>query len=114
MIMSVHNPFQGGFDYYQVPDVTPINNDHPTPSYGKQSAIGVPAIRAGRPLPDGAVLVGHGDVPVGMMSSGEPGEWHGTAKTADPSGLGDVSMGHSVGWMLVTVLVAYMFWRTVK
>lgn len=71
MIYSVHNPYQGGFDYYEAPDKTPINDDHPTPSFRGESKLGVAATRAARPLPKEARLVGHGDLPKGSISSGD-------------------------------------------
>jgi len=92
VIYSVHNPFTGKFSYYEAkPDVA-INDDLPTPRWGSDvtTKIGVPATLAARPLPSGAVPAGEGDLPVGLISSGEAGQWVGTKKGALPSGLGAI------------------------
>jgi len=87
----VHNPMRGGFDYYEAPDSNAINDDMPTPRYPSQlvTKLGVPASMAGRPLPPGAVQRGHGDLPKGSISTGQPGLWTGTKKSEIPSGLGE-------------------------
>lgn len=89
MKLSVHNPIRGGFDYYEAPDTVPINDDHATPELSKfRTKIGVPATLAGRPLPKIARKVGHGDVPVGSVSSGNVGSWSSKLAAAIPSGIG--------------------------
>jgi len=89
VIYSVHNGLDGGFQYYEVPSTTPINDDLPTPTYPKDlhTQIGVPASMAGRPMPPGAKPVGQGAVPLGAVSTGDIGTWHGNKKVEVPSGI---------------------------
>lgn len=90
MIYSVHDPVSGRFRYFEGGKDVAINDDLPTPRWDSsvRTKIGIPASMAARPLPPGSVQVGEGELPVGMMSSGRPGEWSGTAKGLLPSGLG--------------------------
>lgn len=87
MKFSVHNKFKGGFDYYDAPDTVPVNDDHPAPRLAPlRTKLGIPATRAGRPLPAGARAAGYGQFPIGSVSSGSPGRWGGGGGL--PSGLG--------------------------
>ena len=91
MKYSVHNPMQGGFDYYEGPDVTAINNDQPTPVFDSsiRTKLGIPASLAGRPLPTDAVLKGHGPTAQGSVSSGMRGTWGSSTRGGGiPSGIG--------------------------
>jgi len=102
MRYSVHNPILGGFDYYDGPDVTAINNDQPTPVFDSslRTKLGIPASVAGRPLPPDASLRGHGATAQGAVSSGQRGVWKSTAARSgvNPSGisLGDFSTPSSL------------------
>jgi hypothetical protein len=87
MRFSVHNKLRGGFDYYDAPDTVPVNDDHPAPRLARhRTKLGIPATRAGRPLPSGAHASGNGELPVGSISSGKAGSWGGGGGL--PSGLG--------------------------
>ncbi|MFA4971448.1 MAG: hypothetical protein WC683_02460 [bacterium] len=92
MRYSVHNVMRGGFDYYDGPDVTPINDDQPTPSFDSsiRTPLGIPASLAGRPLPPNASIRGHGATAQGAVSSGKRGSWSTTAARNGgmPSGIG--------------------------
>lgn len=91
MRFSVRNKLKGGFDYYDGPDSVPVNDDHPSPRLrAHRTKVGVPASRAGRPLPSGFKPVGHGQLPIGSISSGLPGSWG--AGGGLPSGLGGWSV----------------------
>ena len=89
MRFSVRNKFKGGFDYYDGPDTVPINDDHPAPRLSsKRTKVGVPATQAGRPLPAGFRPAGHGQFPIGSISSGQTGKW--SSGGGLPSGLGQM------------------------
>jgi hypothetical protein len=110
VIYSVHNPYEGGFDYWEAGDRVPLNDDLPTPRYFAPLAtpVGVPASMAGRPLPPDARKVGHGVLPVGSISSGEVGVWKGTKKTGVPSGIGAFAapVGDRARFLAVGAVVA--------
>ena len=93
MIFSVHNKYKGGFDYYETGDTVAINDDHPTPRFSKETKLGVAATRAARGLPVGAMPVGHGELPVGSISSGVQANGSRTGGGSIlPSGLGSFSL----------------------
>ena len=105
MRYSVHNVFRGGFDYYDGPDVTPINDDQPTPAFDSsiRTQLGIPASLAGRPLPANASIRGHGPTAQGAVSSGKRGSWSNTAarSAAIPSGIGAaLGLDESTGRLL--------------
>lgn len=102
MIYSVHNPFTGVFDYFEAGPDVPINDDLPTPRWGNDitTKLGVPSSLAGRPLPPGALKVGSGPLPQGLISSGRPGVWRGTQKGELPSGMGSLA---AVGTQPLTI-----------
>jgi hypothetical protein len=106
MIYSVHDPYTGQFRYFEGGENVAINDDLPTPRWGKsvRTKLGIPASAAGRPLPVAAVPVGQGALPVGLMSTGQQGEWRGTQKGALPSGLGAVDFSVQ-GMMPVALLL---------
>jgi hypothetical protein len=93
MKFSVHNKLKGGFDYYEAADTVPVNDDHPSPRLAShRTKMGVPATLAGRPLPKGARASGHGQYPVGSVSSGKPGSWLGGSGLPSGLGLGGVDV----------------------
>lgn len=120
MKYSVHNPMRGGFDYYEGPDVTPINDDQPTPVFGAsiRTKLGIPASLAGRPLPPDAVLRGHGATAHGAVSSGTRGTWGSTATRSgrNPSGigLGDFSSPSTLQTVVGLGMIAAAFYFMVK
>lgn len=68
MIFSQWRP-EGGFDYYESDITHPIGDDLPEVAMPAPSGgIGVPAQDVGYPLPNGAVFVGTGDQPKGIMT----------------------------------------------
>lgn len=103
MIYSVHNSTAGGFDYFLSADDTPINDDLPTPKFTRQTKVGVAASAAARPLPPDALQVGHGQLPVGCICSGNRGLWRGNKKSL-PSGLGASDEVEDVSWESVGLL----------
>lgn len=106
MIYSVHDPVNGGFRYFEGGADVAINDDLPTPRYDAsvRTPIGIPASLAARPLPPDARPTGSGALPVGSMSTGQPGLWKGTSKGTVPSGLGAVSLTPS-GLLPIAFLV---------
>lgn len=94
VIYSVHDPYNGGFAYFEGGPEVAINDDLPTPTYDSslRTSIGIPASFAARPLPAGVKQIGTGALPVGSMSNGQTGMWRGTAKGKIPSGLGTMDM----------------------
>ena len=58
----------GGYDYYETQQTAPLGDDLSTPRLGVVNGLGVPSTEAGRPIPAGAVYVGEGDVPVGVVA----------------------------------------------
>jgi hypothetical protein len=88
---SAYNKYRGGFDYYDVQDFVGINDDHPTPQLSKlRTKVGVPATLAARPLPKKARYVGHGDIPIGSITSGKVGNWTKILGGNVPSGMGSI------------------------
>jgi len=70
MIYSCFNPKAGLYDYYEGPDVYPINADLPVPSLPPEIAgIGVPSIEAARSMPSGVTPAGQGWHARGMLVS---------------------------------------------
>lgn len=120
MIYSVHNPVSGAFEYFEAaPDVA-INDDLPTPRWGKdvKTKLGVPSSLAARPLPPGAQPRGSGSQPKGLMSSGQEGQWVGTKKGSLPSGLGLFEEGSR--WPAVfaggavAIFLGFLAWELAK
>lgn len=108
MIVSVHDETRGGFDYYEAAGSVPINDDFPTPEYNSvKTELGVPASRAGRPMPAGARMVGHGPMARGTVSTGKPGLWlSSVARAGDPSGMGDSETGTTMLGMFAILVAA--------
>ena len=68
MIFSQWQP-QGGYKYFESERQHPIGDDLPDVRMPLVSGgIGVPAQNVGFPIPKGAVHVGEGDHPVGVMA----------------------------------------------
>ena len=120
MIYSVHNPVSGAFEYFEAPPDVAINDDLPTPRWGRdvKTKLGVPSSMAGRPLPAGAQPRGSGPQPVGLMSSGQQGLWVGTKKGSLPSGLGLFDAGSRWPVMFagaaVAVFLGMVAWEFAK
>ena len=120
MIYSVHNPVRGGFDYFEAQPDVPLNDDLPTPRWGSdvKTKLGVPASLAARPLPPGAAPAGQGALPVGLISTGEQGQWVGTKKGALPSGLGEFVAGGGLGTLVfgasAVIFLAVLGWEMYK
>jgi hypothetical protein len=68
VIYSRWKPDTGGYEYLRASGSLNLNDDLPTPELQPATKIGVPSIEAGRPVPSGAVVVGEGDVAVGIIA----------------------------------------------
>lgn len=70
MIYSCFDAASGLYDYYETSQKTPLNADLPIPQLGASDyGIGVPSIKAGRPLPPDAKHIGRGWHARGMIVS---------------------------------------------
>lgn len=98
MKYSVFDQGRGDFAYYEAEDGLDINDDRPVPKFaiGLRTAIGVPSVEAGRPMPAKARFVGRGSEAIGIVSTGKPQKAGGFLSTAaasiDPS-LGSFDVG---------------------
>jgi hypothetical protein len=103
MILSVRNKYQGGFDYYRMPDTVPINDDFPVhASSVAKTRVGIPASLAARTLPNGAVRIGHGQFPKGSICSSRRGNWkYGGFTSKLVSGLSGVETQRTAGIGLI-------------
>jgi len=96
MIYSCFDAASGLYDYYETDEQKPLNADLPVPQLGSpDNPIGIPAIRAGRPLPSGARKVGRGWHARGMVAN---------CKSGGMAGLGET--GFDVGTAMPLLLVA--------
>jgi hypothetical protein len=76
VLYSRWDPTSGVYDYFEAEATVGLNDDLPVPALPAGTAIGVPSVLCGRPLPDDAVAVGEGELARGSiipsMSSGDP------------------------------------------
>ncbi len=88
---SVFDQGKGDFAYYEGEDGLDINDDRPVPKFasGLRTAIGIPSVQAGRPMPSNARFVGRGSEAIGIVSTGKPQKAGGflsvAAASIDPS-----------------------------
>jgi len=73
MLYSVWNTGARRYDYYQAVGSLRDGVFAPKASLPSGGKLGVAADRAGRPLPGGAKLVGHGDHAQGVIATRNPG-----------------------------------------
>lgn len=105
------DPATGGWSYYDAPEPLPnLNDDLPTPQLPPASAIGVPSIEAGRPIPPSAAYVGQGDVAQGLIAPVERSRL--VARTGPLSGVSfSIHWGSLALGALIGVLIARR-WRS--
>lgn len=97
MIYSQWDPATGLYDYFET-DQAPsgLNDDLPTPPLPRAHPIGVPSVEAGRPIPDGSVHIGRGELAEGSIAP--PGRGPGSlGALALPSWLAPAALGAAVG-----------------
>lgn len=72
MRYSVYNPEKGGYDYYDGPGRLEGGVFAPAPRLRTTRNVGLAPEEAARPLPAGAVPVGHGPFPQGVIATTRP------------------------------------------
>jgi hypothetical protein len=97
MIFSLHDQVNGGFKYFEAPGTVPINDDHPTPSFASETALGVPSTLAGRPVPANMRPAGKGLEAKGIIITPNARQQD-SVSSSIPSGLGGFSDGVCPHW----------------
>jgi hypothetical protein len=78
----------GGWTYFEVADrIAPIGDDLPNPVMPAATKLGVPSVEVGQPMPSGAVRIGEGELPVGVVTP------------MDTSRLGQTLAAYRAPWM---------------